>query len=946
MMRRTTILIALAALAVMAPSAHASVTIESFTAGPASTLAGAHSDASTSFAFQVLADPGFQLRTVGGAAQDIVVRTPRGLVGDVSNVPKCPRSLFAASAMSQLNQQEGTGGCPPDSQVGLATIPYTEPSNSGEAVLGVYNVQPGPGEPALLGIQGFVAKAIVVPIHLSVDASDGYAVTATVESVPRQPANVSTLGANITLWAVPGAHERRAGGSETRNPGEPESTGAPELIPPGLPSQWKPFMQNPTDCSELPLTHLRVNTYEEPDIFTEATAESPIPTECQNVPFNPSVTVTPETSRAGSPTGLGFDLNIPQNWNDPNGIGTSALKKAVITLPEGMTMSPSAADGLGGCTPSQIGIGNDNPATCPDSAKIGTVEVSSPLLPEGEGGAEGALTGSVYLGKPEGGPNTGPPYTIYLDVAGHGLDVKLRGTVVPDPQTGQITTTFDDNPELPFDHFRLQFKGGPRAPLVNPPDCGRQVTTTELTPYAAPGEPAKPTSTFTTSYDGSGANCPASRPFAPTVEAGTESPSAGKTSPFVLRLSRPDGDQPLSAINVTTPPGFSAYLKGVPYCPEAAIAAAQASSGTAEAASPSCPAASQVGTVTTGAGAGPNPFYVSGKAYLAGPYKGAPVSIVFITPALAGPFDLGDVVVRAALYVNPETAQVTVRSDPLPQILGGVPLQLRSVAVAINRPHFTTNPTSCDPLSVATEAVSLFAVPANLSTRFQVGGCSALGFSPKLSLTLKGGTKRNRFPALTATLTQPEGQANIRYVQALLPHSEFLEQGHIGTICTRVQFNAVPRACPAESVYGHAKAWSPLLEAPLEGPVYLRANGGERELPDLVAALKGPVSQPIEIDLVGYIDSKHARIRNTFALVPDAPVSKFVLSMQGGKKGLLVNSENLCKIGKAKREAAVRVIGQNNKRADQSPLVQNQCSAPGPKSAKKNTSKRLGTSHR
>jgi hypothetical protein len=382
----------------------------------------------------------------------------------------------------------------------------------------------------------------------------------------------------------------------------------------------------------------------------------------------------------------------------------------------------------------------------------------------------------------------------------------------------------------------------------------------------------------------------------------------------VLKIARPDGDQELSSVEATLPKGLSAKLAGVPYCSDAQIAAAANRSGKEEQADPSCPSASQIGTLTAAAGPGPSPYYTQGKAYLAGPYKGAPLSFAFITPAVAGPFDLGDVLVRGAAYVDPESAQVTVKTDPIPQILDGVPLRIRSLTTHIDRPNFTLNPTGCEPKAVTSTIGGASGATAHPSNSFQVGECEKLAFTPKLSFALKGGTSRGDFPALKAQLAQPPGQANIARTVVSLPHSEFLAQQHIKTICTRVQFAA--DQCPPGSVYGFAKATTPLLDKPLEGPVYLRSSSNK--LPDMVAALHGQ----IDVDLVGRIDSVKGGIRASFEAVPDAPVSAFTLQMQGGKKGLLVNSRNLCK---SVNKVSVEMDGQNGKSADAAPTLKNGC---------------------
>ncbi|HZI77270.1 MAG TPA: hypothetical protein VFD73_25170, partial [Gemmatimonadales bacterium] len=449
---------------------------------------------------------------------------------------------------------------------------------------------------------------------------------------------------------------------------------------------------------------------------------------------------------------------------------------------------------------------------------------------------------------------------------------------------------------------------------------GVHTTTTSLTPWTSPasGPAATPSDSFETTTSPGGGACPteaSQQPNNPSFTAGVRSPLAGAYSPFVLRLSREDGSQEIKGLNVTLPVGMAAKFAGVAECPDGAIASTEQKTGRQEQASHSCPASSHLGTVTVGAGAGPSPYYVKGDAYLAGPYQGAPLSLAIITPAVAGPFDLGDVVVRAPLLIDPETAQGTVKSS-FPTILQGIPLDVRSIAVEIDRKDFTLNPTSCQAKEVSAQAISLQGQSATLRNRFQVGGCERLGFKPKLSLKLKGGTKRGGHPSLHATVTYPKGGAysNIAYAQVALPPSEFLDQSHIGTVCTRVQFAA--HACPAKAVYGYARAITPLFDKPLEGPVYLRSSS--HVLPDLVADLNGQV----EIALDGRNDSFHGGLRNTFEAVPDAPVSKFTLTLFGAKKGLLENSTDICR---GTHRANARFRAQNGKTITFRPPLEARC---------------------
>ncbi len=486
-----------------------------------------------------------------------------------------------------------------------------------------------------------------------------------------------------------------------------------------------------------------------------------------------------------------------------------------------------------------------------------------------------------------------------------GVNVVLPGRIDTDPATGQITTTFDDNPQLPFEALHLELKSGPRAPITAPSTCATYTTHSTFTGWS--GKVVQGESSFSINQNCGGG-------FNPKLSAGTQNPLAGTTSPFSLRLTREDGTEELGRPQPHPSPRPLRLPEGHPLLPRRRPGRGlrrpryRAWPGS----SPSCPAASQVGTVTVGAGAGVNPFYTSsGRAYLAGPYKGAPLSLAVVAPAVAGPFDLGSVVVRNALRIDPASAQITAVSDPLPQILHGIPLDLRDVRVKLDRPDFTLNPTSCEPMQIGSSIASTTGAIANPSSHFQVAGCDRLGFKPKLSLKLSGATHRAAHPALRAVLTMPRKgtSANISGASVLLPTTELLENAHIRTICTRVQYTAEGgggAGCPKGSVYGYARAWTPLLDQPLEGPVYLRANGGERELPDLVASLGGQ----IHIDLVGYVDGVHGRIRNRFLTAPDAPVSKFELRMEGGKKGLLANETDICK---AKPRALVSFGAHNGK---------------------------------
>ena len=670
----------------------------------------------------------------------------------------------------------------------------------------------------------------------------------------------------------------------------------------------------PTECSGEPLTvRGRYNYWQAPDQFATDSAELPAVEGCNALTFEPTIEARPTTNLADAPSGFEFHMHVPQN-EDPEGVATPELKEAVVALPKGLNINPASGEGLTGCTEAQIGLHSERPAHCPDASKLGTALVHTPLLSQ-------PLDGFLYLATPHENPS-GALLAGYIALEGSGIRIKLPGTFETNPETGQITTKFLQNPQLPFEDLELNLFGGARGALRTPALCGSYETTSSLTPFSAPesGLPATPSTTFATSAAAhEGEQCSTSaagEPNAPLMRAGTETPQAGIFSPFALRLIRQDGSQEVTSVETSLPKGLIGRLAGVPYCFDSAIAAASQKSGAEEKASPSCPAASEVGTVDVGAGAGPTPIHVPGRVYLAGPYKGAPISLAIITPALAGPFDLGTVVVRAALFVDPETTQITAKSDQIPHILEGIPLDVRSITMKLNRPNFTLNPTSCEEKHFTGQASTLLGAVSALDQRFQVVGCDALAFKPKLSLALKGGYKRRGHPALTAVVKMPSGGANIASTQVVLPPTEILDNAHIQSPCTRVQFAA--NACPPGSVLGSARAETPLLDQPLEGPVYLMTGFGHK-LPDLVVDLNGQIHVVLD-GVVG--SSKAGGLRTSFEAVPDAPVSKFVLKLQGAHRGLVQNSVNLCK---APQRASAVFTGQNAKSAELNPALKVSC---------------------
>jgi len=627
--------------------------------------------------------------------------------------------------------------------------------------------------------------------------------------------------------------------------------------------------------------------------------ESPIPPktspkQCATIPYDPSLDVQPGTSLTDSPGGAAVGVQMPHVVGGDKQ-DSSNTRTARVSLPVGMGLNPSAADGLQTCTNEQFGKGTRNPVGCPGASKIGTVTIASAPLPDGP------LTGNVYVGKQESrDPTSGQEYRIFVDAesARYGISVRLIGNVSADPRTGQLTTTFAGTPQVPFGSFVLDFDDGPRAVLSSPPICA-STASTEMTPWSGNPAAIRTDPIVLSSAPGGGpcAQTLAARPFAPAFAARPRGTRAGAYSPVTVHLAGSDGQQELKGADLTLAPGMTGKLAGIPYCPEAALVAASANSGSAERAGSSCPAKSLVGSAAIASGTGPSPIHIDGKVFLAGPYHGAPLSLAVVTPATAGPFDLGTVVVRVALFVDPVTAQVRAVSDPIPNVFGGAQLSIRSVDVRMDRKDFTLNPTSCAPLATVGALKGGGGDPSNpaafssfaVRTPFQTSDCDKLGFKPKLTTRLYGGrraTKRSQHPKLRAVLLARPGDANIGRAAVTLPHSQFLDQGHIRTICTRTQLAA--HDCPERAIYGYARARTPLLDDELSGPVYLVSS--DHELPDLLVDLRGQVN----VQLHGIISAAKARIKNVFYPVPDVPVSKFVLTMKGGKKGLLVNSRDLC----------------------------------------------------
>ncbi len=884
------ILVAAIAFAVLASGSAQAGEITKFELERTSSLAGGHPDVSLTLN-STTKDTERQNAALGeqfnpclcGDPKRIAFHLPTGFIGNPHAIPKC--------SLAEL----GLSKCPPDSQVG-----------SSEILLGqqqVYNMEPRTGEPGLIAARIPIFGVPVFTIFRA-RTEDDYGLTAITPDI-WHPLGLASL--RIWIWGVPtdSSHDKNRAPLNLQG-GLCFATYPDPCLPTPVAASSPPipYLQNPTECAGPLTPSVDIEYYDHSTDHADTTWTPN--TTCDLLGFSPSLAVDSTTGQADAPSGLDVNVTVPQTQS-PTVPTPSQIRTVRLLLPEGFSINPNAADGKEACTDAAAAYGTSGPALCPENAKIGTLSITSTALP-------GPIHGALYLGEPK----PGEPYRVVLAASGFETHVKLPGRVSLDPQTGRIETLFEDLPQTPLQELELHVFGAERGLLATPERCGEYTLESEFVPWAKVLGAQVTTTTFTIDSGPGGSPCPGqSRPLAPAVVAGSPDNTAGAFSPFAIKLDRDDGDQNLNRVNVTTPPGLLASLRGRPYCPESAIAllADPEHTGRDEQEIPACPAASLVGSTVTAAGAGSRPLSVPGKIYLAGPHNGASVSVVVVVPAVSGPYDLGNVVVRVANRVDPTTARITTISDPLPQILGGIPLRLRSVLVNLNQPGFTLNPTNCDPFSVDLTVFGDESGSASPSTHYQVANCNALGFGPKLAIRLRGSSKRRGNPAVRAVLTTNPGEANLRKAVVTMPKSLLLDNAHIGNICTRVQFAA--DSCPANSQIGTATADSPLLGYALSGPVFLRSSSNE--LPDLVVDLHGQV----DIEAVGRIDTPKGRgLRVSFESIPDAPVTSVTLDLEGGSKGLLINSVNLCK---ARPSASVALTGQNGMTTSGRTRLQTSC---------------------
>jgi hypothetical protein len=796
--------------------------------------------------------------------KNVTVHLPAGLIGDPTAAATCTAQQLAEIFAG--HEFENTPACPPESQVGVVHINI---AGDLDPLVGLYNMVPPPGAATELGFQ---FSGTVITLDAYVRPGDHG-----IDIVSRDTSTTLPItGVSVTTWGDPASHSHDRLRGECLSSGMLGGTG--RECPSNAPE--RAFLRLPTSCSGEGIPFgAESNSYEHRETFASIGSVGPVLSGCGRVPFSPTIFVQPTGTAANSPTGVAVQLSLPQNQN-PDGLAEGDLKKAVVRLPEGMALNPSAADGLVACSDAQLNLGSGTPAECPEASKVGTVELHTPLL-------ENPIDGSIFLRSQNSSDSaSGEMFRLVIELRDdrHGIDIKLPGQVAADPATGRLTSTFDDAPQLPFSDITLHFKSGARAPLVTPATCAAQTTEAELYSWAQPDVPVRSTSSFQLTSGPEGKACPPPAPFAPGFNAGVSSVQAGAFTPFLTTFTRSDADQSMQRVSVKLPPGLSGSLASVALCGEA-----QANAGT-------CGQASEIGTVTAGAGAGPTPFYVTGgKVFITGPYEGAPFGLSVVVPAKAGPFDLGTVIVRAKVEVDPHTAQLTVTTDPLPQVVDGVPVNLRLVNVTINRPGFTFNPTSCNAMSITGSMTGGQGATAALSNHFQVTNCGALAFKPKFAASTSGKTSKANGASLSVKLTYPNTpqgtEANIAKVKVDLPKQLPSRLTTLQKACLAATFEANPASCPAASVVGHAKAITPILPVPLEGPAYFVSHGGEA-FPSLVVVLQG---YGVTVDLVGTtFISKQGITSSTFKAVPDVPVGSFELTLPEGKYSALAANGNLC----------------------------------------------------
>jgi uncharacterized repeat protein (TIGR01451 family) len=860
--------------------------------------------------------------------KDLNFNLPPGLIGNPTPFPQCSDAAFVTAPPGG---GEWVNKCPADTAVGVATVTIyaTGVFNLITLSTPVFNLKPAVGEPARFGFQSLSARVI---LDTSVRTGGDYGVTVSTSNVTQV---VAFLGSQVTFWSVPGdpIHDQSrgwqcvAGGIWTLVLGLGPCNALGQFSPP-------PLLSLPTSCTGPLQTTMNTDSWQAEGVFTPPLASLVAPSldGCNRLPFAPSIKVAPDGQAGSSPSGLTVGIHVPQDaLLSPTGLAESNVKDTTVTLPAGVALNPAAADGLEACSEAQVALSVDAFPLCPEASKVGTVEIKTPLLPN-------ALNGAVYLASQNANP-FGSLVALYVVAQDpiSGTLVKVAGEVKPDPVTGQLVSTFKDTPQLPFEDLSLHFFGGSRAPLSTPALCGGYTTRAAIAPWSG-NVAAEPSSEFLILSGPNGSPCANPLPFSPSLTAGTTSIQAGGFSPFTMTMSRPDGSQNLQAVQLRMPPGLLGTLAGVKLCGEA-----RANAGT-------CGPESLIGHTTVSVGVGGNPYtVVGGEVFITEGYGGAPYGLSIVNPAKAGPYDLGRVIVRAKIEVDPTTAALTVTTDDtgpykIPTILDGIPLQIQHVNVSIDRPGFTFNPTNCSPLRIGGSLTSDQGAVQALSVPFQITNCAVLAFKPKLTAKTNGKTSRANGASLSVKLTYPAGpfDANISKVKVDLPKQLPSRLTTLQKACPAATFNANPAACPSASIVGHAKATTPVLPVGLEGPAYFVSHGGE-EFPQLIIVLQG---YGTTVHLVGdTFISKAGITSSTFKQVPDVPVGTFELTLPQGKYSALAANGNLCTTRKLAMPTSF--VAQNGAVINTStPIVPTGCSKKAHKTGKHRAGRRAKTHKR
>jgi hypothetical protein len=854
-------------------------------------------------------DSGGQPAAVG-LLRGVIAELPAGFIGNPTPFAQCSDKQFATQPEGELAVI--VNECPAASALGVANVKFKAPNfRYLTSTVPIFNVTPRPGEPARFGFKA--AGVVSVFLDASIRTGGDYGVSIASENIAEE---ASVLSVRLTFWGVPGdpRHDPSRGWECMYQFGTCATS--TETNPP-------PFLVMPSSCEQPFVSTLKADAWaaEGKPAAHAVPVSYELPEKvdgCVHLPFEPEIRVSPDVHSTSTSTGLNVDVHVPQDSVlNSESLAESNVKDITVALPKGVAVNPSGGDGLQACNEGLAGFTGFSPggspvATftpalpdplqqgvnfCPDASKIGTVRIATPLLPKGQD-----LTGAVYLASQNQNP-FGSLVAMYLIAKDpvSGAVVKLPGEVRLS-ETGQIVTTFKNNPQLAFEDAELHFFGGERAPLTTPAHCGSYTTNAIFAPWSG-NEPVNANSTFDITSGPHGGPCPSpSLPFDPSLTGGTTNINAGSFTPLTTTIGREDGQQNMQAVQLHMPPGVSGLLTGVALCPET-----QANEGT-------CGPDSQIGETTVSAGVGSDPVSVKGgRVYLTGPYQGAPFGLSIVNPVKAGPFDLEHdtsnpnqnpacdcVVVRAKIQVDPHTAALTVTTDPsgahaIPHLIDGIPVQIQKVNVLINRPGFTFNPTNCNPSAITGTISSDEGSSSPVSVPFQATNCAILAFAPKFSVSTSAHTSKANGASLTVKLSQPGApfgtQANPARVKVELPKQLPSRLTTLQKACTAAQFDTNPAGCPAASVIGHATVHTPLLPVPLEGPAYFVSNGGEA-FPNLIMVLQG---YGVTVQLVGdTFISKQGITSSTFKTVPDVPFNTFELTLPQGPHSALTANTSLC----------------------------------------------------